>query len=166
LTLTAQLSAPLAGGGRLWILKSPDALAEFENDLSHVGDAYGWAYLIDPPFCRQLFLQHLTHSHIHLIVDNRQKRNAIELMHDYPTIHFYTWSSNRTLHSKTFLFPHINVTWISSYNFTLGSYSMSHNHAVRIESLTLARDLFRDWRHNQKTSKLIPQRKNSGQPQL
>jgi hypothetical protein len=157
------LSAPIVGPHTVQVLKAPDALVRLEIDLRHRSPAFGWAYLLDTKFCSQLFLEHLTHSHLSMIVDNRQARHARTLVDHFPNFHAYCWSYNRTLHAKTFLFPHLAVTWITSYNLTVGSYSMSYNHAVRIDSPQITADLMRDWLDNAAHLKQIPHRKISGQ---
>jgi hypothetical protein len=160
---TTNLSTKLPSGDTLQVLKAPDALSTLESDLRERGPVHAWVYLVDPNFFRQLFLEHLTHSEIFFLIDNRQARFAKELVKDFKNLHCWTWSYNRTLHVKTFLFPALGLTWIASHNLTLGSYNMSYNHAVRIHSPTITADLLRDWHQNQQHSKIVPRKNFTGQ---
>lgn len=153
------LTATLPSGDTVQVLKAPDALHSLELDLAQPGPVHGWTYLLDPIFAKRLFLDHLTHSEIFLLIDNRQRKHAAELVNNFSNFHCWSWSYNRTLHAKTFLFPSLNLTWVASYNLTLGSYNMSYNHAVRIHSRSITADLLSDWNINQRHSKILPQRK-------
>jgi phosphatidylserine/phosphatidylglycerophosphate/cardiolipin synthase-like enzyme len=156
------LSDTFPSGEAIQVLKAPDALASFQLDLTHHAPVYGWIYLLDPLFAVSLLSNHLEHSEIFVLVDNRQRRHAATLVNTFPRFHAWSWAYNRTLHAKTFLFPDLQLTWISSQNLTLGSFNLSYNHAVRIHSRRITHDLLRDWQDNQQHSKIIPAKQKTG----
>lgn len=116
------------------IIRGAEGLPLLKTDLNECSHAHLWAYLIDPPFFEALFRHQLDIGFIRVITDSRQIPAARRLAADNPRAHFRHWSTNRTLHDKTILLGQINVAWISSYNLTTGSWTMSYNRAARMQS--------------------------------
>lgn len=137
------------------ILDGKDAIGMLRADLAERGPAYAWAYLITSRFCDEYIAPHLEHSQLYLITDHRQRPIASELVNSNRHIHAWTWSHNRTLHEKTFIFPHLSAVWIGSQNMTRGSWILSQNRAVRIHSRELVEKMLREWHETRSNCRAV-----------
>lgn len=122
---------------KVTLLPFTSALPQLRRDLEDKSPVAIWTYLIDPDFFRDVFAAHLTHSPLLLLGDNRQRTTLIQLAATYRLLHSATWSSNRTMHDKTILFPKLNVTYLTTSNITRGAWTMSMNSTARIVSPSL-----------------------------
>lgn len=131
------------------IIRGSEGEALLTADLHEVSHAHVWAYLIDPDFFCKLFQRQLSVGYLRVITDSRQIPVCRRLAAEQPRAHFRHWSTNRTLHDKTILLPQISVTWLSTYNLTTGSWTMSYNRAARMTSpqitSRLAHEFEADW---------------------
>jgi phosphatidylserine/phosphatidylglycerophosphate/cardiolipin synthase-like enzyme len=124
-----------------------DKLTEphLRDDLAQKGDVYAWTYLINAKFFERVFGTHLCSDELNMIVDHRQRKLCKQLQTTHPNLHAWSWSYNRTMHDKTFIFPALNIVYIGTYNLTQGSFWTSRNRCVRIDSKPLTADLLKKW---------------------
>lgn len=137
------------------ILSEHDAYATISADLKHAGRVYAWTYLIDPKFAEIMLATHLAQNDVSLITDHRMTNRAQDLVTRNPGIHAWTWSNNRTLHDKTFIFEALNVVYIGTHNLTHGSYWLSRNRSIRIESSDLTDALLAEWLRDRASARPI-----------
>lgn len=142
--------------GQIQLLGAHHALELLTEDLANVSHVYAWTYLIEPEFARQLLAEHLKHSQFSTIVDHRQRGVAQKLQQEFPNFNARSWSYNRTMHEKTFIFDRACVVWLGSHNMTKGSYTLSSNRAARIHSVSLAMNLRSTWLDQWETARRVP----------
>ena len=115
-------------------LENPDALKAIKWDIAHSSLAYAQTYLLEEKFFDELFHVYLLNFDLHILTDHRQKPIAKQLLARYNHLHIRTWSTNRTMHTKTLLFWPSQSLYCGSHNLTRGSFSMSANTTIRIET--------------------------------
>lgn len=134
-----------AAGDSVQLLAGPRALTVLKTDLADLGDVYCWTFLIHDDFFAECMVPHLQHSHLYAICDHRQTTKARLLLSQHKRLRLRAWASNRTMHDKTILFPQASVTYLTTANFTRGSWSMAYNRVARIQSRRLTGRLADDF---------------------
>jgi hypothetical protein len=127
------------------LLSNKNTEMELWQDLQKPGPTFAWTYLINEKFFERVFGTHLFRDELNMIVDHRQRKVCANLQKNYGRFHAWSWSYNRTMHDKTFIFPALSVVYIGTYNLTHGSFWTSRNRCVRIDSKPLTEDLLKKW---------------------
>jgi len=138
------------------ILANPDALLQLTADLKLETRLRCWTYLLDEPFARRLFAQDNHSYDIKIIADHRQRATLAALARWVPHFSARTWSTNRSMHDKTFLLLDTGLTYIGTHNLTRGSYTMSSNRVVRIASYPATQRLNAEWIHDWQHARPVP----------
>jgi hypothetical protein len=133
-----------------------DALQKLRQDIYAATNIYTWTFLIDPTFFIDLFDTFLESKRLYSIVDHRMRGLCSDLNRTYPNFVARSWSYNRTMHEKTFLFSPQNVAWMGSHNLTRGSYTMASNRSARIVSSQLFGALHTAWYMDWERARPIP----------
>ena len=134
-----------AAATNVQILHDAEVLASFTRDIEKPGNIFGWTYLLTKDFVRHLLPAHRNGNTLCLIVDTRMHHVAADLQAEIPYFKAWRWSYNRTMHDKTWLFPDTGVIYIGTHNLTHGSYWLSLNRSVRIESRAISTLLMEQW---------------------
>lgn len=135
-----------------------NGLAELRRDLTRTGDVLLWAYLLKPDFFLELFAAPLAKNHLWVLADDHQRRILEDLQRTHPKLHVATWSHNRTMHAKTILLPESGIAYFTSANLTRGSWTLSVNTTIRIESEHFVTQMARDFHSAFQTAKILPLR--------
>lgn len=129
------------------------------SDIANSCVIYAWAYLIEADFFTKLFKDHLAHARVYMIVDHRQRYVCAGLQDTHERFTARSWSYNRTMHEKSFIFPELQTVWTGSHNLTRGSFTLSNNRSARIESPQLTHALADAWHRDWTLAKTIPRLK-------
>lgn len=132
------------------------ALPKLRNELAEEGLVLVWAYLIDPLFFADLFANHLKTSKLLMLADSRQTPMLRALMESYYNLRAATWTTNRTMHDKTIVFPNLGITYLTTSNLTRGAWTMSLNSTVRVTSAGLTTQLADDFAAQWKEARVLP----------
>ena len=122
-----------------------DALASLRKDLAASGMVQIYCFLTSVEWIMDLLHDHLQHSDAAILCDSRQRVTLKPLLQTYRRLHVSTWSTNRTMHDKTIIFPATNLVYLTTNNLTQGSWSLSLNRTARIRSAPLADRLSNDF---------------------
>jgi phosphatidylserine/phosphatidylglycerophosphate/cardiolipin synthase-like enzyme len=141
------------------LLGLADAQNQLKSDIQNSHVIYVWAYLIEANFFSTLFAAHLSHARVYMIVDHRQRYVCAGLQDTFERFTARSWSYNRTMHEKSFIFPELNTVWTGSHNLTRGSFTLSNNRSARIESDQLTKALADAWHRDWTLAKTIPRLK-------
>jgi phosphatidylserine/phosphatidylglycerophosphate/cardiolipin synthase-like enzyme len=141
------------------LLGLAQALDQLTSDIHNSHVVYVWAYLIEATFFSTLFADHLSHARVYMITDHRQRYVCAGLQDTFERFTARSWSYNRTMHEKTFIFPELKTVWTGSHNLTRGSFTLSNNRSARIESAQLTTALADSWHRDWTLSKTIPRLK-------
>jgi hypothetical protein len=114
------------------LLDYQTALPALRSDLADRGPCLAYTYLIDTIWFHDLFGPHLAHSLLMVLADNRQRVALRGLTQEFAKLAAATWSTNRTMHDKTLVFPQKNVVYLTTSNLTKGSWTLSLNSTARI----------------------------------
>lgn len=133
-----------------------DALDQLKKDIAQATNIYTWTFLLEEKFFGELFSDFLTDKRLYCIVDHRMRALSSKLNRDFPHFVARSWSYNRTMHEKTFLFAPQNVAWCGSHNLTRGSYTMASNRSARIISPQLFGALHTAWYMDWERARPVP----------
>jgi hypothetical protein len=122
-----------------------DALQNLRADIADATNIYTWTFLLEENFFDNLFAKFLENKRLYCIVDHRMRGVATRLQQKHPHFAARSWSYNRTMHEKTFLFSPTSVAWMGSHNLTQGSFTMASNRSARIDSPQLFGALSTAW---------------------
>lgn len=137
------------------ILTGAETLHVFRGDLSLHGNAFAWGYLLNEKFTEAVLEAREKTATISMIIDHRMLGVAARLQQKFPNFAAWSWSYNRTMHDKTWVFPAQGVIYIGTYNLTKGSYWLSLNRTVRIRSQAMTAQLMHMWNEDrQKATKV------------
>ena len=123
------------------LLTFETALSTLREDLRRPSPCLAYAYLIDPPWFLDLFKEHLANSLLMVLADNRQRSELRTLVSHHPKLKAATWSTNRTMHDKTLIFPLEGITYLTTTNLTKGAWTLSLNNVARITCPSLSSKL-------------------------
>jgi hypothetical protein len=122
-----------------------NALQHIRADIADATNIFTWTFLLEETFFENLFGKFLERGNLYSIVDHRMRGAVTRLQERFPRFAARSWSYNRTMHEKTFLFSPAGVTWMGSHNLTQGSFTMASNRSARIDSTQLFDALYTAW---------------------
>lgn len=137
------------------LLTFETALSTLRDDLRRPGPCLAYAYLIDPPWFIDLFQEHLANSLLMVLADNRQRSELRTLVSHNPKLKAATWSSNRTMHDKTLIFPIDGITYLTTTNLTKGAWTLSLNNVARITCPSLCSKLAEQFHQHWTTARPV-----------
>jgi phosphatidylserine/phosphatidylglycerophosphate/cardiolipin synthase-like enzyme len=138
------------------LLSYESALAALRADLREPGPCLVYAYLMDPMWFHDLFGEHLESQMIMILADHRQRSELRRLLSRYHRLRAATWSTNRTMHDKTLIFPKLNVTYLTTSNLTRGSWTLAMNSVARIHCPALRQRLEDQFNDHWKAARSLP----------
>lgn len=138
------------------LLEFGSALAQLRADLRRPGPCLAYTYLLDPLWFADLFSEHLSTSLLMVLADARQRPELRRLLAAHPKLQAATWSTNRTMHDKTLIFPQTNITYLTTANITRGSWTLSMNAVARIESPAFTRALEHQFNQHWHVARVLP----------
>lgn len=131
------------------ILEADHALATLRHDFTANNHALIYLYIYNEQFLLDLLQPERRGLAYYILADHRQRPLLQKVKERHPILNIRTWATNRTMHSKTIVFPAAGATYLTTANLTKGSWTLSTNQCVRIQSRTLARALHdyfeQDW---------------------
>lgn len=151
---------PNEPNGIVDLLPLEHALPTLRADLEQRSVLLVYAYLIDPVWFDELFGPHLEHSLILLLADGRQRSMLRQLCTRHPRLRAATWSTNRTMHDKTLIFPQLDLSYLTTANVTRGSWTLAMNNVARIQSAAFTRALDQQFQEYWNHAHQVPKFKN------
>lgn len=135
------------------------------HDATDVTDIYAWWYLFSEETLDNLLDTAGKKTNWHAIIDYKMTERAARAQARHPNLRTAAWSSNRTMHDKTMILPNRRVAYLMTHNMTHGSFWLSQNRCLRIQSYNLVSHLKAQWQEEFKRCKPTrtqtqPERKN------
>jgi len=109
---------------------------------------YAWIYHLEFSFAAELLALRPDGQETYFIIDHRTRTIAADLAESFKTFNARTWSTNRTMHDKTYVAPAHDAVLLGTHNLTRGAYWSSLNRSALIIHRALTTALLRDWKHD------------------
>lgn len=138
------------------LLSFATAVENLRSDLARPEPCLAYTYLVEPLWFADLFGAHLSHSMLMLIADNRQRPQLRTLLSRHKKLQAATWSTNRTMHDKTLIFPVTGITYLTTANITRGSWTLSLNTVARIQSPAFTHALETQFHEHWRVCRILP----------
>jgi len=142
------------------LLGAPTALERLKADVRQSYTIHCWTYLLERTFFDEVFSDFLKRGRLYMITDHRMRYVAAGLQDTHERFTARSWSYNRTMHEKTFVFPDLNAVTLGSHNLTRGSYTLSNNRTARVQSTQLTKALCDAWHADWTRAKPMPRLKS------
>lgn len=140
------------------LLTPAELLPTIDSDLATTTGLDAYIYSADHHYLRVVFGPLFGRMPIRLIVDHKHRSEVSVLNGQFPFFSVRSYSSNRTMHDKTFLLHGKGIVYLLTANMNRGSFMLSKNRAARVSQehfyFEIAAEFEADW----KNSRPIPYR--------